>query len=330
MACDRCDESRSAGNRFCPNCGKALRERITLRLALGAAMCLLCTYIIAYELIVVGVLFPETLEALANARTYIFIIVPMIVNIFPIGGFALQTYFVLLVAACFISAFLLFRDVPENIGKAIRKREYLPFQESALFRMSTLFAALMTFQMSIISLVLLMGQDLQSVDMEGYPVWAVLFSLVEASVWEEVLCRFLMLGVPVAIVAYMSGKEDRSWKLALGGFGIDRTALVFILFSSFIFGAGHLTNWGLWKFLPTFAFGLGCGYLFSKYGLHASIMLHFTVNLMSAGTWLSGSEINSVSMMMFPALALGLYFLISYVLRGYRFLLDMFARDQSI
>ncbi len=59
-------------------------------------------------------------------------------------------------------------------------------------------------------------------------------------------------------------------------------------------------------------------------------MLHFTVNLMSAGTWLSGSEINSVSMMMFPALALGLYFLISYVLRGYRFLLDMFARDQSI
>ena len=330
MACDRCDENRAAGNRFCSDCGEALKGRITLRLVLGAVLCLICTYIISYELIGVAVLFPETFEGLGSASTYIFIIVPMIVNLFEINGIALQIYFVLLAATCFVSAFFLFRDVPANINKAMTQKDYLHFQDSALFRVSTLFSALMTFQMSIIFIVVLMGYDLESVDIGSYPAWAQLFSLVEASVWEEVLCRFLMLGVPVAIIAYLSEKEGKSWKLALGGFGIDRPVLVFILFSSFMFAAGHLTNWGLWKFLPTFAFGLGCGYLFSKYGLHASIMLHFMVNLMSAGTWLSGSEVNSISMMMFPVMILGLYFVISYLLRGSRFLKDMFTKDQSI
>ncbi len=330
MACDRCDWNRAAGDRFCSGCGEALRGRITLRLVLGSLLCLICTYIISYELIGVAVLFPETLDGLRSASTYIFIIVPTIVYLFEIGGVALQTYFVLLVAACFVSAFFLFRDVPENIHKAMTQKDYLPFQDSALFRVSTLFAALMTFQMSVVLIVILMGYELESLDIGSYPAWAQLFSLVEASVWEEVLCRFLMLGVPVSMIAYLTRKEGRNWKLALGGFGIDRTVLVFILFSSFMFAAGHLTNWGLWKFLPTFAFGLGCGYLFSRYGLHASIMLHFTVNLMSAGTWLSGSEINSISMIVFPVMILGLYFLISYMLRASRFLRDMFAGDQSI
>lgn len=329
MACEMCDGARSAGHRFCTNCGDRLTDRPTLRLALGIVMCIICAYFIAYELIAVAILFPETLEALSGFSTHIILIVPQIVNLLLVEGTALQIYFILLTTACFVSAFFLFRDVPGNVNKALTRQDYTSFQRSGLFEMSALFAALLTFQMSVITITLLLGADLESIDMSGYPTWAVMFSLVEASVWEEVLCRFLMLGVPVAVIAYSAGGENRSWKTAFGGFGVNRTVLVFILFSSFMFAAGHLENWGLWKFLPTFAFGLGLGYLFSRYGLHASIMLHFTNNLMSAGDWLSGSAVNSISLLLFPVLILGLYFMISYALRGTRFLRGMLAKDQS-
>ena len=330
MACERCDENRDAGYKFCTCCGDSLTDRLTPRLALGALMCIICTYLIAYELTAVAVLFPETLEALGGFSTHIILIVPQIVNLFLIKGTALQSFFILLVGICIVSAFFLFKDVPKNVNEALVRQNSRPFQKSALFEMSALFAALMAFQMAVILIAILFGLDLESIDMEGYPTWAVMFSLVEASVWEEVLCRLLMLGVPVAVIAYSAGEENRSWKMVFGGFGINKTVLAFILFSSFMFAAGHLENWGLWKFLPTFAFGLGLGYLFSRYGLHASIMLHFTNNLMSAGEWLSWSAINSLNLLLFPILLLGLYFMISYALRGTRFLHDMFTKNQSI
>ncbi|MBP5734261.1 MAG: CPBP family intramembrane metalloprotease, partial [Candidatus Methanomethylophilaceae archaeon] len=101
----------------------------------------------------------------------------------------------------------------------------------------------------------------------------------------------LLIGHPVVLIAlfyYTEGKS--SWKYLFGGFGFSRKALILIVFSAFIFGAGHLTNWGWWKFFPTFVFGLIAGYLFCKYGVYATIMLHFLTDYMSAESWFFGTS----------------------------------------
>lgn len=335
MACEKCDGNRAGGCKFCPDCGDALRSGLTLHLVLGLVLFLICTYILIYEVFAMMVFFPETFGALAGVRTAIFIVVPMVVPVFSIEGVALQAYFVLLVAASLISAVALLRDVPEKILILVRQHYSKPIEGSAAFRVFTMFAALSFFQATVIALALMLGLDLESIDVDIWSVWEQVFILVQASVWEEVLCRVLMIGAPLAAIMCLSGKRtedgEEPWRLLVGGFGIDRTVFVLIVFSSFMFGAAHLGGWGAWKFIPTFVFGLGCGCLFSRYGLYASIMLHFLVDMMSAGTWMTGSGVNSVSMLFLLVLLFGLYFSVYYGIQGFRWLRDTFkGGNQSI
>ena len=95
----------------------------------------------------------------------------------------------------------------------------------------------------------------------------------------------------MVLIALFYDKEGKSsWKYLFGGFGFNKKAIVLIFFSAFIFGAGHLQNWGWWKFFPTFVFGLIAGYLFCKYGVYATILLHFLTDYMSAESWFFGTS----------------------------------------
>ena len=62
---------------------------------------------------------------------------------------------------------------------------------------------------------------------------------------------------------------------------MSRAALVLIVISSVIFGFGHLSGWGLWKVIPTLISGLAMGYLYVRFGVHASIVFHFIVDYMA-------------------------------------------------
>jgi hypothetical protein len=110
------------------------------------------------------------------------------------------------------------------------------------------------------------------------PLWEQLHAFAEASVWEEVLSRILMLGVPLLVLhTWTRQREQRKWRYIVGGgFHIDTAAFVLIVFQALIFALAHVAGWDLWKVLPTLLSGMAFGYLFLKKGVWASIILHFT------------------------------------------------------
>jgi len=56
---------------------------------------------------------------------------------------------------------------------------------------------------------------------------------------------------------------------------------VFLLFSALMFGLAHISLWDWYKVLPTFFSGLALGYLFLRYGIYASIMMHFFIDYLT-------------------------------------------------
>ena len=54
------------------------------------------------------------------------------------------------------------------------------------------------------------------------------------------------------------------------------------MLSAAMFGFGHIEQWGSWRVIDTGLAGLALGYLFLRYGLAASIMLHFSFNYLIA------------------------------------------------
>ncbi|MFO8050605.1 MAG: CPBP family intramembrane glutamic endopeptidase [Thermoplasmatota archaeon] len=116
------------------------------------------------------------------------------------------------------------------------------------------------------------GLDILSSDT---PIWMRMFTLAEASVWEEITGRVLLIGLPVALYGLIKGKGISSFKAMVGGTGHFGSLEVMLIFlSGSLFGMAHL-GWGPWKVLPTFVHGLMFGYLFVKVGLHAAIAMHF-------------------------------------------------------
>jgi membrane protease YdiL (CAAX protease family) len=108
-----------------------------------------------------------------------------------------------------------------------------------------------------------------------------LFSLANASVWEELIVRVLMIGLPMILVDLVRNKRQAKWhSYILGGkFGIGIPEVALVLISSFIFGIAHFASgWGEWKIIPTTVGGVAFGYLFLRYGIAASIVMHFSID----------------------------------------------------
>ncbi len=127
--------------------------------------------------------------------------------------------------------------------------------------------------------------------------WDLAYIFLHASVYEEIIVRFLYLGVPLCIftLAYKGFKKEKILpkqdvlKTLLGGtdnFGNVEIALIII--SALIFALAHVPSWDWYKAIPTFIGGLFMGYLFIKKGIHASIILHFAIDYLGMfATYLS-------------------------------------------
>jgi hypothetical protein len=118
---------------------------------------------------------------------------------------------------------------------------------------------------------------------EDYALWEPLYYLANASVAEEIFSRILYIGFPLLAYDYFYKKQTKKVHKYIigGGFEIENITIFLIVFSSILFGLAHYPSWGLWKVFPTFAAGIGFGYLFVKKGVHTAIVLHFLIDYMS-------------------------------------------------
>lgn len=340
-----CNESRARGHRFCRWCGSELEAPIsepeTGKAAFFCGICIMivCIAILVMELIVAFYQSPYVFENLHDYRNGMLIITPVPVVLFYISGGALQAYYIALLAAVLISVLILVYKVLEAVEKQVKEKDTEAVKESALFEMSVLFAATYVIQMAFILIIMAMGIDVESpIISEGDGHWEEMFLLLEASVWEEIVSRVLLIGVPMlAIAAVLRHRNVRSeldpdtklWRYLTGGFGITRIAVVFIFFSAIMFGIAHVPGWDLWKFFPTFMVGLVMGYLFVKHGLFAAIGIHFLTDYLSALDWIMTDGSFIMVMPLLLLILLGIPYVLIYLKRGLAYMKGAFVPQKA-
>ena len=313
--CPGCAEYSSAGYRFCAVCGRptdsyrpnvpAHKPSIKVSFILMTACVILCTLILFYEAYVGTVKLPYLMEAFEGHSYWLFIITPEVTKLFEIGDTGMRLIYVAelsiviaSIAYLLYSAFIRFRR---------SKGDTEALKETGLYEALCLNGLLFLFQFAYIMFCTANGWVNDTVEFDS--IEEGMFSLMNASVYEEFLCRICMLGLPIGIISLILGKKDvPAYRYLLGGFGFRKWMLAFVLLSATFFAAGHLSGWGAWKFLPTFLFGLITAYLFIKYGLYATVSIHFLTDFMLSESWMTGNDLSvtlSLLFMLASLLALG-------------------------
>ena len=329
--CDRCEECSANGDVFCRYCGKRLVKEESPLMKIGFAIGLITSVILSllmvFEWFVAVWGIPMVIPNLPDYGSTLILVVPAIVNVVSFNGVLSQIYYILLILAVTISlGYLLFKGLGPMLN--ISKGDNKTIRRTAMFEVPVLFSVLFVWE-----LIFILALEACGVEIKGLPdrdVWVWMYELLEASVWEEVITRLLLIGLPMMLIATFLKKEGKSsWRYLFGGFGLNKTVIVLIFFSAFIFGAGHLNNWGWWKFFTTFAFGLIAGYLFSRYGIYSTIMLHFLTDYMSAESWFFGTDSAIMTALIMILLSFACFpYTYIYLKRGVQALIDIFS-DQS-
>lgn len=204
------------------------------------------------------------------------LITPIIIKFLTLSGAALMAFYFFLigaiVASCtwvFVTSFHGFR---KELSMTAVSRQHSPLFETCGLLFATLFFSVLV--------ALLFRTTSSDVPSTG-TLQESLFLLANASVWEELIVRVLLIGVPLLVVDLLRRREGHRWHSYLlgGGFKMGTPEAALIVISAAVFGYAHYAGgWGAWKIIPASAGGLAFGFLFLRYGLAASIMLHFATD----------------------------------------------------
>ncbi len=340
--CPYCQGTLPEGARFCSHCGRPLApvpvqyagvplaRQIGFRDVLGGigAYTVLAMFLLVCANIVIlawgiGEVYPQ----MGHSVT-IYVITPFIVDLFQLGGPLFFGFFLFLVAAIVLSFVWMTLKSAKPFGQELMLR--FNQARSPLFVIGTLFLALLFFQVAYYLLLAAMNVSTTTpAGLEGTELWKLIFSFAQASVWEEVVSRVLLLGVPLLIFTPIINNlfrpkhpvEQREWWRYFlgGGFKFGPLEMFFLIFSSAMFGFAHLASWDIFKVFPAALAGLAMGYLFLKFGIYASIMFHFFTDYLSVPLSVfpeSESLAMILGLLILIFLAVGAVFFVYYLLKG--------------
>lgn len=338
MSCDRCDEARSKGMKFCPYCGEPLRSRSILsgdpiRLCFLISIPVVTVLIVA-ELISMYMGAAGTFEYLADKVHDVYLILPTLMVVAQTTGPVLQAYWIIVIAVITLSFAVIFWQAYGALKGKGREEAERAAEGTSLYWVCGLLGVtyivmiiIMVIQM-VFGYVLDVPSDLPSGDTPD-----ALFSYADAAVWEEVISRLVLIGIPMAVLAAAKGRRDFP-RMLLGGFGFSKAAVVLLIISAFLFGYAHSGGWGLEKVLSASVGGFAMGYLYIRFGIHASIAFHFITDYMAVCLDTIGA--GTTSMIMLAMMALGLVCLIGVLkgvyrgLKGFRDMPNILADQDSI
>jgi hypothetical protein len=231
--------------------------------------------------------------------TYLFLITPLPVAVVGLSGAVAAAWHMALVATITLSAALFVREHArgafEHFGRVLMGNGSPHLDDPNGFY---LMARLFTLSIFTTELVFILAQAVGSqptipAGITEAPAGELLIALAHASVWEEVVTRVLLLGVPLLAVCRAGrGKLDRpAWRYLVGGkIPLDTPAVAFLLFSSVAFGLAHVSGWDLWKVPGSFVAGLVFGFLFLRLGLHAAVLCHFLHDYLPVAGFLGATQ----------------------------------------
>ncbi|MCL2890426.1 MAG: CPBP family glutamic-type intramembrane protease [Methanomassiliicoccaceae archaeon] len=339
--CDHCTECSEKGYGYCIYCGRPITAapitdddkggdanglRATVVRASGMVLVFACAAMLFFEIFTVFWGFSEIWPNLTEYRFGILVLIPSPAVLFYVDGIFAIMYYLFIVSGVIASfVFLMYRS-RKGLGE-LSKGKTEGMTEMPLYAVVTLFAATISFNLICVMIVTVF--DYTPAVPAPADLWKELYSLMNAAVWEEVICRIALIGLPV-MIAGLAVRKEGAWKGLLGGVDVNRFTIILIFISSLIFSYGHVAGWDLFKMLPTFVTGLALGYLFVRFGVYASIMLHFLVNYMSSVRWVfsSLSADAMLSLFLLSVVVLGIPFLVLYAVRGFRRLREEFS-DRS-
>jgi hypothetical protein len=251
----------------------------------------------------------------------VFFVLPFFVTVGHLTGYPLLLYYFLIigviVASCTWVLFSSYKTFIKEMTMKANSRDHSP-----LFDISGLTFVNVFVSVVIVLIAILLGaSDVGSA--VGGSLEENLLELANAAVWEEVIVRVLLIGVPLLMIDIIRRKMRKDWHAyILGGrfkFGTPEVAL--ILISASIFGYAHyLGGWGIWKIPAAAIGGVAFGYLFLKFGLAAAIVMHFATDYASLPPEVFGFSVTPIDVILLLWFGLGIVFVVYYIIRIIEFI----------
>lgn len=312
MTCDRCEESRAGGSKYCPFCGADLTDcpMCQSQRDNGSRFCTFCgkefrengapypgeaairkdsvplikkvtsimmptitiLLIVAAGCMIWG--FGDVWAYCETGKLNVYAMVPMLIVVTTISGTTLQIVWVIIVLAILASLALLAKQsLPSLTDKSKDAVERVI--DTPLYSVGLILGAILAMDLIILGIQAAFGYSVKAPEgMDTGRTAEALLDFANAGFWEEIISRFVPIGIPITIAALILGRKDAP-KMLLGGFGMSKLAIVLIVISALMFGFAHSSGWGYEKVPSTFASGILFGYIYVKIGLHASIAVHF-------------------------------------------------------
>ena len=233
------------------------------------------------------------------------------------GGFLLYFAFVFAsIAASF--GWLLLREwrkiASDSISGVSKLRLDVP-AGNTLFEIAGLLFATISF--SVLYYLIIYSYLSPTVPKFGkMPLWTQLYGFARAGVWEEIVSRIPFIGLPLLFVDIARGRRAPLYRyLVGGGFKTDRATVLLITIAALIFGVAHATaGWDVFKIIPAMVGGMAMGYLYTKRGIHASMLLHFANDYLSMPSELFHSSALGIAADLFllGGTVIGVYFFYLY------------------
>jgi len=290
-------------------------------IAAGLMISLIIWVVVAFIALIygVGIVAPDIQDDVLGTFR-LFVAVPYLVFFASLSGNALLAYYMFLIAAITASLAWVFitsaKGFVAELSMKAKAREHTPLFEICALMFATFFLNFV--------IIIVTGAAESGTPGSNETVSQMLFSLANASVWEEIVVRVLFIGVPLIFIDMVRHTTRKDWyAYVLGGkFKIGVPETVLIIFSASMFGLAHyLGGWGEWKIPAAGIAGVAFGYLFLKFGLAASIMLHFTFDYLSMPAEVFSADLTLVlEILLLLWLAAGAVFTGYYVVRITEFL----------
>ena len=275
-------------------------------------------------------------EPLYSSKYTLFIAVPWIIGLVQLSGLSLVFFYLMVVSTVFASIIILvladgyrgMRILHSSTTK-IRQPDMWCSNYWAIF--PRLLSISLFIPTAFYALVSVFDSSPVIPGISDYPLWARMFSLVFASVWEEFIFRIFFIAVPLYVLHKIYGVEKKEYgetgssvgqvrgsgcREIIWGYGsMTREAVYLVLFTAFIFAAAHaFGGWDWYKVPPTFFTGAALGYVFIKRGLPGAVILHFAINFFSTPMWIWSSGSWIVVTLFLVLLACGAYYSLVYTI----------------
>lgn len=326
LDCTECASYRYLNSTYCGNCGRHLKtiyihepkkNKNSPILWIGIIAALFTLVFLFFSAVALYYFAADIFVYLADKTYGLLILIPYPYTFVELSNIGVQLYWVFLIVVITISFIQLAWETYSKHKQRDKNEGLNRIKDTSIYWIGLLWPSTLFLQIALMFIaIMISGVDVTPPGI-GADKYATMFTLASAGVWEEIITRVLIIGLPLGIVALLTGKK-KSWKYLLGGFGVNKASMILIIVAALIFGYAHSAGWGFGKVIPAFVFGIAAGYLFAKYGLYAAILMHFVNDYIMAFLWIGGNDL--IFTLMFLALiGLGVITTVALAIKGIPF-----------